>query len=30
MKPILFTFVFAATLAAQNFIQMSDLPRLGW
>ena len=24
MKPILFTFAFAATLAVQNFIQMSD------
>ena len=28
MKPILFTFAFAATLAAQNFIQMSD-PQFG-
>ena len=28
MKPILFTFAFAATLAAQNFIQMSD-PQVG-
>jgi hypothetical protein len=25
MKPLLFTFAFAATLAVQNFIQMSDL-----
>lgn len=28
MKPILFTFAFAATLAAQNFIQISD-PQFG-
>jgi hypothetical protein len=28
MKPILFTFAFAATLAAQNFIQMPD-PQFG-
>jgi hypothetical protein len=28
MKPILFTFAFAATLAAQHFIQMSD-PQFG-
>lgn len=28
MKPILFTFAFAATLATQNFIQMSD-PQFG-
>jgi hypothetical protein len=28
MKPVLSTFAFAATLAAQNFIQMSD-PQFG-
>src|SRR5437867_11298066 len=29
MKATLFTFAFAATLAAQNFIQMSDPPAAG-